>query len=314
MKRALVTGCAGFIGSHLSEALLGNGWAVSGVDSFAPTYETAPRRRAVDLISQSSHFRFTEGDLGQMELSPFIEDTDVIFHLAARPGVRASWSDFAGSVQANIFALQRLLDALKARPEVPLVFASSSSVYGQANEYPTPEDTRLRPISPYGVTKTTGEALVGAYATQFGINAVMLRYFTVYGPRQRSDMAFHRWISAAIEQRPLLLYGDGSAIRDFTFVSDVVEATVAASTAPDGLHILNVAGGSPATLMDVFTHIKRNLDCTLEIDQKPKAKGDPHRTGGDTTRIRDLLGWAPKVSLEEGLAAQVDWMRKHPDL
>jgi len=313
MERALITGCAGFIGSHLTETLLDRGWAVTGIDSFAPTYETAQRRHRVEAMTKSRHFRFTEGNLSEMELAPFIEEADVVYHLAARPGVRASWGDFGSAVDANIFALQRLLDALIQRPELRLIFVSSSSVYGQADEYPTPEDVQLRPISPYGVTKAAGEALVGAYASQFGINAAMLRYFTVYGPRQRSDMAFHRWIRAAMEGRSLLLYGDGTAIRDFTYVSDVVEATTAASSGPAGLHAYNIAGGSPATLLEVFDLISEILGVSLKIQRQSGERGDPHRTGGDTALIRDQLGWEPRVSLKEGLTAQVEWMKSTQD-
>lgn len=312
MRRALVTGCAGFIGSHLTEKLLSHGWTVAGVDSFAPTYETEPRRRVVGEISQSPHFRFTEGDIGQMELGGLVEDADVVFHLAARPGVRASWGDFNSSVQANIFALQRVLDALRNQPSVPLVFASSSSVYGKPNRYPTKESSQLRPISPYGVTKATGEALVGAYASQFGIRAVMLRYFTVYGPRQRSDMAFHRWISAAMEGRPLPLYGDGTAVRDFTYVADVVDATMAAAEVVDGCQAFNVAGGSPASIQEVLALISELLSTRFEIEQQPRAKGDPDRTGGDTSRISAEYGWRPNTALRDGIAAQIEWMRSHP--
>ena len=172
MPRALITGCAGFIGSHLAEELLRREWAVTGIDNFTPTYETVPRRHIVESLSQLSGFRFTEGDLAEMELTQHIEDADAIFHLAARPGVRASWGDFGNSVRANMLATQRLLEAATLRPELPLVFASSSSVYGEAISHPTSEDTPLRPISPYGVTKAAGEDLVGAYVGQFGLHAV----------------------------------------------------------------------------------------------------------------------------------------------
>lgn len=312
MRRALVTGCAGFVGSHLSEELLRQDWSVTGVDSFAPTYETAHRRRMVDVLSRSPGFRFTEGDLVDMELTPFVEDADVVFHLAARPGVRASWGDFGSSVQANIFATQRLLDALRLRPEVRLVFASSSSVYGDAGSYPTGEDTPLRPISPYGVSKASGESLVGAYVGQFGVRAAMLRYFTVFGPRQRSDMAFHRWIRAVLEGRPLLLYGDGTAIRDFTYVTDVVDATIRAADLDEPFTILNVAGGSPATLLEVFDLLGEITGREVTVDKHDTAKGDPRRTGGDTDRIRAFLGWEPHWTLRDGLQAQVAWMEAHP--
>ena len=312
MTRALITGCAGFIGSHLAEELLRRDWAVAGIDNFTPTYETVPRRHIVESLSRSARFRFTEGDLGEMELTQHIEDADVVFHLAARPGVRASWGDFGNSARANIFATQRLLEALTLRPELPLVFASSSSVYGEAISHPTSEDTPLRPISPYGVTKAAGEALVGAYVGQFGLHAAILRYFTVYGPRQRSDMAFHRWIRAALEGHSLLLYGDGSAIRDFTYVGDVVEATIRSAGIEEQFTILNVAGGSPASIQEVFDLIQEITGAELQVDRQEPAKGDPHATGGDTRRIQELLGWDPAWSLRRGLEAQVAWMEAHP--
>ncbi len=308
--RALVTGCAGFIGSHLSERLLVDGWSVLGVDSFSPTYGTARRRAVVEMISRNARFDFIEGDLSNIDLRPLVAEADVVFHLAARPGVRASWVDFENASRANILVTQRILDAVAASPATRLVFASSSSVYGRTETFPTPESAIPAPISPYGVTKAACEGLIGAYTSQLGIDVVSLRYFTVYGPRQRSDMAFTKWIRAAIRSDPLTIYGDGSAIRDFTYVADIVDATVAVAHADvSGHEILNVAGGSPTSVTNVVRLIGDLLDQPLSLDHVAKAIGDPDRTGGTTDRLVALTGWEPKWNLADGLASQVEWLR-----
>lgn len=307
--KALVTGAAGFIGSHLCERLLTGGAEVLGVDSFAPTYDTGMRRDAIELIRLNGSFSFIEGDLATMELNEVLYDVDVVYHLAARPGVRASWDDFSQFVEANIMVTKRLLQAL-ARSSTPpkLVFASSSSVYGPADVYPTPESTPLAPISPYGVTKASAEHLLAAYVSQYGLDAVALRYFTVYGPRQRPDMAFYRWITAALLGRPLPIYGDGNAIRDFTYVSDVVDATVTATALPPGT-VANVAGGTPASIKETLDLIATLCETGITMENIDSARGDPRQTGGDTTLIRSTTGWEPMVSLEEGLRAEVEWIR-----
>lgn len=306
--RAVVTGCAGFIGSHLTERLLADGYLVVGIDSFAPTYDTTQRRnRTVELASNSS-FEFIEGDLRTVDLKPHLEGADVVFHLAARPGVRASWSDFAAVDAANVLGTQRVLDAMRGG-DARLVFASSSSVYGSGESFPTTEDVLLAPISPYGVTKAACEALVGAYVSQFGLRAVSLRYFTVYGPRQRSDMAFTRWVSAALAGDELPILGDGSAVRDFTFVGDVVDATVRASRTRSGGHaIYNVAGGSPTSIREVLGLIQELVGRAIRLKHLPRAVGDPDRTGGSIDKIRTELGWVPTTPLAEGLERQVEWM------
>jgi nucleoside-diphosphate-sugar epimerase len=308
--RAVVTGCAGFIGSHLSERLLVDGWSVLGIDSLAPTYDTVGRREQVVRLAGNRRFEFIEGDLNRVDLSEPVEQSDVVFHLAARPGVRASWRDFAQASDDNIGATQRVLDAVSQHARVRLIFASSSSVYGLVDDFPVPETRMLMPISPYGVTKAACEALLSAYASQFDITVTSLRYFTVYGPRQRSDMAFTRWIRSAMNATPLPVYGDGKAIRDFTYVDDVVEATVlAAKEAPSGHRIYNVAGGSPVSVNEVLEMIAKLLGIEVEIDYGEAAVGDPPRTGGDTTLISDELGWRPHIGLRDGLTKQVEWLR-----
>jgi nucleoside-diphosphate-sugar epimerase len=281
-----------------------------GIDCLSPTYDTTRRRRVLEQISADGDFEFIEGDIVQVDPRPLLEGADVVFHLAARPGVRASWSDFRHASDANILATQRLLDALVDRAGIRLVFASSSSVYGSAESFPTYEDTPLAPISPYGVTKAACEALVGAYAAQTGLDVASLRYFTVYGPRQRSDMAFTKWISHAFRSEPLPIYGDGSTIRDFTYVEDVVNATIAcASSEISGHEPFNVAGGSPATLNEVLEILTELVGAPIKVEYADRERGDPDRTGGDTTKIFNATGWRPAWNLADGLAAQVAWLR-----
>jgi len=308
--RAIVTGCAGFIGSHLTEKLLGTGWSVLGIDCFSPTYDTSRRRSFVDALAEEPEFEFVEGNINEIDLRPHVGDSDVVFHLAARPGVRASWTDFAKASDANILATQRVLNAVVSHPKTRVVFASSSSVYGASQKFPTTENSPLAPISPYGVTKAACEALVHAYVSQFHLNVVTLRYFTVFGPRQRSDMAFTKWIRAGLRSDPLPLFGDGSAVRDFTYVADVVDATVAVAICDtEGHEILNVAGGSPAPISEVLSLLERLLGVSVEVKHLPQAAGDPSRTGGNTTKLERLTGWEPAWGLADGLRAQIDWLR-----
>lgn len=309
--RAVVTGSAGFIGSHLCERLLRDGWSVSGIDAFAPTYDTIGRRARVGRLAAHRGYEFVEGDLNRVELSHLVSEADVVFHLAARPGVRASWRDFAQASNANILATQKVLQAVAEHPSTRLVFSSSSSVYGQVDDIPVGENRPLAPISPYGVTKASCEALITAYTSQFEMSAVSLRYFTVYGPRQRSDMAFTKWIRSAYLAEPIRVFGDGKAVRDFTYVADVIEATVlAAGEGIPGHRIYNVAGGSPVSLNDVFMHLADLTGKTLDIKHEEPALGDPERTGGDTALIEADLGWHSQWSLLDGLGAQVSWFEQ----
>lgn len=306
--KAVVTGSAGFIGSHLCERLLEDDWQVTGIDSFAATYDTIGRRGRASELNRHPGYEFVEGDLNDVEFSHLVAESDVLFHLAARPGVRASWRDFAPASQANILATQRVLAAIAEHPSTRLVFASSSSVYGQVDEFPVGEDRLLAPISPYGVTKASCEALMSAYASQFDVSAVSLRYFTVYGPRQRSDMAFTRWIRAALLGQPIRVFGDGKTIRDFTYVQDVVTATILAATERiPGHRIYNVAGGSPVNLNEVLDLIETLTELKLDVKHEERALGDPDQTGGDTSLIERELGWQPHWDLHDGLKAQVDW-------
>src|SRR3954451_10276443 len=252
--RALVTGCAGFIGSHLTDFLLTDGHEVVGVDCFNDNYGRPEKRRNLEHALEWQEFDFVPLDLARGDLASLLEECDVVFHLAAEPGVRSSWGPRFESYQRNnVAATQHLLEGAKATPHKRFVYASSSSIYGQAEALPTPEDTLPRPFSPYGVTKLRAEHLCDAYHGNYGLEVVSLRYFSVYGPRQRPDMAFNIFCNAALEHRPLTLFGDGSQTRDFTFVADVVAATRAAAEVP-GIAggVYTVGGGSRVSVNEAI--------------------------------------------------------------
>ena len=306
VSRYLVTGCAGFIGSHLVERLLGQGNSVVGVDAFTDYY--ARERKEANLAEARKHpdFSFTELDLAEDSLEPLVAEVDGVFHLAAQPGVRGSWGDtFAVYTRDNVYATQRLFEAAAAAKR-RVVMASSSSVYGNAEAYPTSEEALHRPISPYGVTKLACESLARAYFETLGLEVVSLRYFTVYGPRQRPDMAFSRIVSALLGGATFRLFGTGEQSRDFTYVGDAVEATLAAMTGGPGSRVYNVGGGSETTLEQVIGICERLAGRRLEVDREPSAVGDVRRTSADTNLLRSELGWTPKTPLEEGLAAQLE--------
>ena len=310
MSRYLVTGCAGFLGSHLVDALLDRGDDVVGVDAFTDYYPRSAKEANLARAFSNERFVFAHVDLAEEALAPLVQDVDGVFHLAAQPGVRGSWGEsFSVYVRDNILATQRLFEA-SASVGVRVVMASTSSVYGNAETYPTSEDARPRPISPYGVTKLACEHLAGSYAECFGLESVALRYFTVYGPRQRPDMAFSRIVSALLDKRPFRLLGAGDQSRDFTFVSDAVSATLAAMGAAPGARVYNVGGGSETTLRNAIALCERLSGLRLQVRGEPAALGDVRRTSADTSRIRSELGWSPRTSLEEGLAAQLDAGRR----
>jgi UDP-glucuronate 4-epimerase len=304
LTRYLVTGCAGFIGSHLIEELLAAGHEVVGIDAFTDYYDRSVKEWNVANAREHSRFRLIETDLSEAALDPLLAGVDGIFHLAAQPGVRGSWgSSFATYVRDNIIATQRLFEA-SAEAGLRVVFASSSSVYGEAEEYPTGEDAPRRPISPYGVTKLSCEDLHAAYWRIRGLEAVTLRYFTVYGPRQRPDMALARLVNALFEGRAFRVFGTGEQSRDFTYVGDAVAATVLAmETAPAGA-VYNVSGGAEATLADVISTLERTSGRSLDLVYDAAAPGDVLRTAADTSHIRAELGWTPVVPLTDGLRAQ----------
>jgi UDP-glucuronate 4-epimerase len=305
VARYLVTGCAGFVGSHLAEALLERSHEVIGVDAFTDYYSREVKEANLERARARPGFTFVERDLADGELEPLVEGADGVFHLAAQPGVRGSWGGtFAIYVRENILATQRLFEAA-ARAKVRIVMASSSSVYGNAEEYPTREDTSPRPASPYGVSKLACESLAQTYSECFGLDVVALRYFTVYGPRQRPDMAFSRIIFALLEGRAFRVFGTGEQSRDFTYVDDAVAATLAAMNGRQGSTVYNVGGGSETTLAEVVALCEGLVGSRLDLRHEPAATGDVRRTAADTSLIRGELGWSPRTSLEEGLAAQL---------
>ncbi len=310
----LVTGAAGFVGSHLAETLLARGDEVLGIDSFTSYYNLQQKRDNIRSLLRHGAFQFVEVDLRTAPLQEFVDGVDVIFHQAAQPGVRSSWGAFESYVQHNVVATQRVLDAARAAQVRKVVYASSSSIYGNTSHYPTREDEIPRPHSPYGVTKLAGEHLVRLYGQNWGLPTVALRYFTVYGPRQRPDMAMHRLIESAFTGRRFSLYGTGSQIRDFTFVSDVADANLRSADidVPPGT-VLNVAGGGSTTMASLIELVGELAGSPVNVERLPEQAGDVERTGGDTTAAETLLGWRPRVDVREGLTAQIAWHRSVKD-
>jgi nucleoside-diphosphate-sugar epimerase len=307
--RAIVTGAAGFIGSHVAESLLSEGHHVLGIDTFSDSYAPSLKRENVGALIASPFFELVEADLATCELESLLRGNDIVFHHAAQSGVRTSFADgFSAYCVNNVLTTQRLLEAAKATVPSRLVFASSSSVYGNASAYPTREDALPRPYSPYGVTKLAAEHLCSLYAANWGVSTVMLRYFTVYGPRQRPDMAFHRLLNCALEGRPFPLYGDGHQVRDFTYVADVVNATlIAAEIAVEPGTVINVSGGTNVSMLEIIRIVEDLTDSRVQVVSQPTQAGDVEKTGGSTERARSLLGWYPKVGLRDGLDLQLRW-------
>ena len=294
--RYCVTGAAGFIGSHLAEALVARGADVEGLDSYTDYYDPALKEenaRSLDV---------RRIDLATDELD--FDGFDGVFHLAGQPGVRSFGDVFGMYVERNVLASQRVFEAA-ARDGVRVVFSSSSSVYGEAERYPTPEDTPPVPLSPYGITKLTCEHLARAYERSFGLDAVVLRYFNAFGPRQRPDMAFTKIARALADGSTFDLYGDGLQTRGWTYVDDVVDATIRAMDRCAGTY--NVGGGVEASLREAITIFEALAGRALEIREHPPVPGDQRRTNADTTLIRSELGWEPKTAFADGLRAQWEW-------
>ena len=294
--RYLVTGAAGFIGSHLSEALLAAGHEVVGLDAFTAYYDPALKEE------NARGFEVERLDLASDDLD--FSGFDGVFHLAGQPGVKSFGDVFRLYVERNVLASQRVFEAA-ARDGVRVVFASSSSVYGAAERYPTPEDTPPQPLSPYGISKLACEHLATAYARAFELDCVVLRYFNAFGPRQRPDMAFTRIATALATGGRFSMFGDGAQSRGWTYVADVVDGTIAAMEGGSGTY--NVGGAIEASLNESIALLEQISGRTLDLERGPAVPGDQRRTSADTTRIRTELGWSPSTSLEDGLRAQWEW-------
>ncbi len=313
----VVTGCAGFIGSHLSEALLALGCRVTGVDSLTDYYDPAQKHANLERCREHADFVFHPRDLNALDAVALLRGARVVFHLAAQAGVRASWgAEFTHYLDWNVLATQRLLEACRqpdvARSLARLVYSSSSSVYGDQPRYPVTEDDLPRPRSPYGVSKLAAEHLCVLYGASYAVPTSSLRYFTVYGPRQRPDMAFRKFLDAALDGRPFAVYGDGRQTRDFTFVADAVRANLLSAAAPEVTQVFNVGGGARVSLreaLDILTAELAHLapDCRPEVTYAETARGDVRHTYADRSRVAAAVGYAPQVSLAEGLAREAAW-------
>ena len=311
MGRVLVTGAAGFIGSHLVERLLAGGREVVGVDSFTGYYSRERKERNLSGALQDPGFELVEGDLLALDLDEVLFGVDAVLHLAGEPGVRRSWGkNFARYVERNVLTTQRLLETASGGG-TRFVFVSSSSVYGGDGGEPVAEDHPRRPASPYGMSKLAAEELVELYRRERALPATILRYFTVYGPRQRPEMALARFLFAARKGRPVEIFGDGEQTRDMTYVLDAVEATVAALEAAPGVY--NVGGGTRATVNEMLDTVRRVSGVDVEVRYGPVAAGDVRSTWADSRRAARELGYAPRTGLEEGIAAQAEWaLRESP--
>lgn len=307
--KALVTGGAGFIGSHLSERLLGQGADVVALDAFTDFYPRPIKESNIAGLRGRAGYHFVEGDLREVDLDRLLDGVTHVFHLAAQAGVRRSWgAEFQVYTGLNVDSTQRLLEACVGKPIERLVYASSSSVYGDEVAIPMVETALPQPVSPYGVTKLAAEQLCHLYFVNYGVPTVSLRYFTVYGPRQRPDMGFHRFFSAVRDGRPLIQFGDGRQTRDFTFVADAAGATAAAAVRGVPGRVYNIGGGSRVALTEVFDLIGRVSGRPVRIDRQPPQKGDMRDTYADTSRAKADLGFVPSVTLEEGLRQMWQWM------
>jgi UDP-glucose 4-epimerase len=309
--RALVTGAAGFIGSFLCERLLADGHEVVGVDCFTDFYPRALKEANLARARDHRSFRLVEARLQDADLEPLLESAGAVYHLAAQAGVRASWGrEFAHYTDHNVLATQRLLEAAVAAGGPRVVYASSSSVYGDSGTLPLHEDGPCRPVSPYGVTKLAAEHLARLYHRNHGLPTVSLRFFTVYGPRQRPDMAFHRFLRAARDGEPVAVFGDGLQTRDFTYVDDIVSAIRAAGLSGRPGSVYNVGGGERIALNDVLRLIEEVAARPLCIQRQEAQKGDMRDTFADTGAAARELGFRSTVGLHEGLRREWDWLRE----
>jgi UDP-glucose 4-epimerase len=312
MTISIVTGAAGFIGSHLVDALLSRGERVIGVDHFNDYYEPTLKRKNVAAFEGNPNFQLVEGDIQAIDWVPLLEGVDVVYHQAAQAGVRASWgAGFRSYTERNINATQILLEAAKeAKGLKRLVFASTSSVYGNAETLPTYETICPQPVSPYGITKLAAERLCWLYHQNFQVPVTALRYFTVYGPRQRPDMAFHKFFKAVLADEAIPIYGDGQQTRDFTFVSDAIAANLAAASVEGAIgEVFNIGGGSRVVLTEVIDTMEQVVGQPIRRNHIDKAMGDARHTAADVSKAKNILGYQPQVSLKDGLSQEWHWIR-----
>lgn len=312
MAKYIVTGAGGFVGSHLTEALLNRQEEVIGIDEFNDYYDPSLKRKNIASFENHPNFKLIEADVQSVDWPTLLADAEVVYHQAAQAGVRASWGEgFRTYTEKNLNATQILLEAAKdAKHLKRLVFASSSSVYGNAETLPTSEAVCPQPVSPYGITKLASEQLCGLYYQHFGVPVTSLRYFTVYGPRQRPDMAFHKFFKSILSDRPIPVYGDGQQTRDFTFISDAIAANLAAGTVPEAVgEVFNIGGGSRVVLTQVLDTMETIVGRPIARDYADAAKGDARHTGADVSKAQTILGYQPKVSLAEGLKQEWEWIQ-----
>jgi nucleoside-diphosphate-sugar epimerase len=309
----LITGVAGFVGSHLAEALLEKGQQVIGIDEFNDYYDPRLKRQNISGFQHHSAFQLIEANLLDLDCADLLKNVDVVYHQAAQAGVRASWgTTFNLYTDRNINTTQVLLEAAKESSQLQrFVFASSSSVYGNAETLPTSEAICPQPVSPYGITKLAAERLCLLYHQNFGVPTVGLRYFTVYGPRQRPDMAFNRFFQCVLQQQPIDIYGDGKQTRDFTFVSDAIAANLAAAEAKDVAgEVFNIGGGSRVSMAETIDAIEQIVGQPIVRNYRENAKGDARHTAADVSKAQRLLDYKPQVSIRDGLQKEWEWIRQ----
>jgi len=307
-QTTLITGCAGFIGSHLTDRLLASGQTVVGIDSFADYYPRKAKEDNLAAARANPAFTLYDANILDADLPALLDGVACVYHLAAQAGVRASWgSSFEVYTRNNVLATQQLLEACVATEVPKVIYASSSSVYGDQDELPLREEMLPRPRSPYGVTKLAAEHLCGLYHANYGLDTVSLRFFTVYGPRQRPDMAFHKFIKAMLEDRKIVMYGDGTQTRDFTYVDDIVDGLVLAQNAPAGA-VMNIGGGNRVSLAEAIATLGNVMGVEPRLDARPVEAGDVRDTWADVSRALALTGYRPKTEFVRGLTQECAWL------
>jgi nucleoside-diphosphate-sugar epimerase len=310
LVKSLVTGVAGFVGSHLAERLLGIDHDVVGIDSFLDNYAAPFKKKNLLLLAQHPRFDFRDQDILSADLKELLRGVSYVFHLAGQPGVRSSWgAEFAKYTQNNVMATQALLEASKEAGLEKFVYASTSSVYGDTDDLPMREDGRTRPVSPYGVSKLAAEHLCYLYWKAFGVPTVSLRFFTVYGPRQRPDMFFHIFMRGLLRDEQVPLYDDGEQTRDFTFCSDIVDGLLGAAFYPGSGEVFNLGGGSETSILKVIATVEKLAGRNVKLQRLDRQKGDVRHTRASIEAAKANLGFAPKISLDAGLAMEWEWIK-----